>query len=125
LIPDLVEGPEFMQYAGACADYSLPVAPHIPREPYARGEIFVITVVGRSLSTTDLYESGGRVRIEVAKEAVCLRQDRLQFIAQAEVQGECGPDAIVVLQEERVIFVMQIPHGLSHEKGTASPHHLF
>ena len=122
LISDLIEGREFMQYAGACADNSLPVAPHIPREPYARGEIVVITVVGGSLPAADLYESGGSVRIEVAKEVVCLREDRLQFVAQAEVHGECGPDAIVVLNEERVIFVMQIPHGLSHENGGPFPY---
>src|ERR1700730_10131177 len=98
-----------MQYAGACADYSLPVALHIPSEAYARVEIVVITVVGGRLPAADLYESGGRGRIEIAKEVLLRRNDRLQLVAQAEVHHECGQDAIVVLQEEPVISVMHIP----------------
>src|ERR1700722_10605477 len=104
-----------MDYAGACADYILPVASHIPGQPYAWGEIVVITVVGGSLSLADLYESGWRVRIEVSEEIVLLLDDRLQLVTQAEGDGECWQGAIVVLEEDRVILIVHMTHGGSFE----------
>ena len=80
----------------------------------------MITVVSRRFPASDLYESGGGAGIEaLPRRLLASLEDRLKFVSQAEVHGDRGPDAIVVLNEEREIFVMQIPDRLSHENGGA------
>jgi hypothetical protein len=70
---------------------------NIPSNPYARGEIVVIAVIGRRDPVANLHKPLRGVRIEDANLVVFLFDHCCAFISEAEVDGDPRGHTVVIL----------------------------
>src|SRR5882672_9211797 len=103
-----VKAPLLIQDAATTTNHGLAIAADIPRKPDSWREIVVIAIIdARESSNPDLLQSFDWV--EVTHQVVFLFDDRIEFVAYPQIEGESRSDTPVILQEGCVPLVLQMP----------------
>src|SRR6267143_5554717 len=93
-----VKAPLLVQDAASATNHGLAIAADIPRKPDSWREIVVIAIIdARESSNPDLLQSFDWV--EVTHQVVFLFDDRIEFVAYPQIEGESRRDTPVILQE--------------------------
>ena len=102
-----------VRYARARADHGVALAPRVPHDPEARGEVVVVAVIRRVYVDAHLLEPD--FRVEVADQVVLLFDDSAQVVAHAVVDRESRADAPVVLYERPKGVDRDLPSRIADE----------
>ncbi len=63
-----------------------------------------------------LDQPGGGSRIEVRHLAAFILDDRIDFVTQAEVDNQSWPHTPIVLKEDCVTLIAQVPYGIAEKQ---------